>query len=200
MRLEKLPKNKVTETDWRMWAEDSEIFQAAIKGEKLPNMNNAGHIYSEVEKKRAQEAAKMIQELAETTVVEESTLFRGESFDTLEAAMKKYKVGKTITNDKLTSYATLSDVAQGYAEGSIEFMDKDAVKVIITNTNISNEVPGFVGVYTDPLGAGKSAEVIAAKGMKSEVVNTYFDEESSTLYVRMENNTTPKKKKRGGKK
>lgn len=198
--LESLPKDKVTDTDWRMWAEDSEIFQAALNGGKLPKMSNAGAIYSEAYKNRVKETAKKIQELAETTVVEESTLFRGESFDTLEEAMKKYKVGKTITNEKLTSYATLSEVAQGYAEGSFDFMDEGAVKVIITNTNINNKVPGFVGVYTDPLGAGKSAEVVTAKGMKSEVVSTFFDEESSTLYVRMENEATPKKKKKGGKK
>ena len=186
----------VTEDDWMDWASDPEPFQAVISNEQMPEVSQAdGHRYTKKELDRIRKVAPEIQRMAEEGVVDEHTLFRGESFDSLLEARRKYKIGKVITNDKMTSYAVNPDIAKSYAEGNIDFKGKDAVKVVITNTNINPKVSGFVGIRTDPLGAGGSNEIISPRGMKSKVVNTYFDENESTLYVRMETTASPKRRK-----
>lgn len=186
---------EITEDDWMDWAADPEPFQATLNGEKMPEISQAdGHTYTKEEKKRIKEVAQEIQLQAESSVTSENTLFRGESYDNLLEARRKYKVGKTITNDKLTSYATNQDIASDYAGANIDFVGPGAVKVVITNTNVNNKVGGSVGVHTDPFGIGGGAEVITPKGMKSKVISTSFDSDSSTLFVRMENKATPKKR------
>ena len=131
---------------------------------------------------------------SESSVISENTLFRGESYDSLAEAKAKYKIGRTITNDKLTSYATESDVATMYAGANIDFAGSKAVKVVITNTNVSNKVGGSVGIHTDPFAMGGSAEVITPKGLKSKVVSSSYDKESNTLFVAMQNTVIPKKR------
>lgn len=187
----------ITDDDWMDWAADPELFQAALNGERKPEQSQAdGHHYTQKEWERAKKVAPEIQRLAESTEVSEATLFRGESFDSLKEAKARYKIGSVITNTKLTSYTTNPDIATEYAGGNIDFMDKGAVKVVITNTNINRDMRGGVGIHTDPFGIGGSAEVITPKGMKSVVVDTSFDRSSQTLYVRMENRATPKRRKR----
>ena len=185
----------ITSEDWMNWAEDPEIFQSALLGENMPSISNAdGHRYTQAEKDRAKKVALEIQRLAEEGTVNQETLYRGESFESLAEAKKKYKIGKTITNNKLTSYATKEDIAEEYAGGSIEFMGEGAVKVIISNTNLDGV---SVGVITDPFGIGGSDEVISPKGLKSYVMDTHYDNASNTLYVYLGNSAKPKKRKRG---
>ena len=186
---------EITDNDWMDWAADPEPFQAALNGEKMPNVSQAdGHTYTKEEKKRMKEVAQEMQLQAESSIVSENTLFRGESYNSLAEAKAKYKVGKSITNDKLTSYATESDIATMYAGASMDFAGSKAVKVVITNTNVSNKVGGSVGIHTDPFAIGGSAEVVTPKGLKSKVVGSSYDKESNTLFVRMENSATPKKR------
>ena len=183
----------MTDIDWMNWAEDPEIFQAALNGEKKPQHSQAdGHTYSKEEWERAKKVAPEIQRLAEQGTVNQETLYRGESFESLLEAKRVYKIGKTITNNKLTSYAVNEDIAKSYAEGSIDFMGKDAVKVVVSNTNLSGK---SVGVMPDPLGAGGSNEIVTPKGMKSYVKNTHYDKKSNTLYVELGNNAKPKRRK-----
>ena len=185
----------ITDNDWMDWAADPEPFQAALNGEKMPNISQAdGHTYTKEEKKRIKEVAQEMQLQAESSVISENTLFRGESYDSLAEAKAKYKIGRTIANDKLTSYATESDVATMYAGANIDFAGSKAVKVVITNTNVSNKVGGSVGIHTDPFAMGGSAEVITPKGLKSKVVSSSYDKESNTLFVAMQNTATPKKR------
>lgn len=187
----------ITDTDWMNWAEDPEIFQAALNGTKKPTHSQAdGHTYTQKEWNRAKKVAPEIQHLSESGEVSENTLFRGESFESLLEARRVYKIGATITNKKLTSYTTNPDIATAYAEGSIDFMGKNAVKVVVTNTNVNNSMRGSVGIKTDPFRIGGSAEVITPKGLKSKVVSTSFDKESKTLFVRMENTAKPKRRKK----
>ena len=183
----------ITDTDWMNWAEDPEIFQAALNGEKKPAVSQAdGHSYTQKEWERAKKVAPEIQRMAEEGTVNHETLYRGESFDSLKEAQRAYKVGKTITNTKLTSYATNVGVAKEYAGASIDFMPKGAVKVVISNTNLSGK---SVGVMTDPLGVGGSNEVITPKGMKSYVKNTRYDKKTNTLYVELGSSAKPRRKK-----
>ena len=185
----------ITDNDWMDWAADPEPFQAALNGEKMPSVSQAdGHTYTKEEKKRIKEVAQEMQLQSESSVISENTLFRGESYDSLAEAKAKYKIGRTITNDKLTSYATESDVATMYAGANIDFAGSKAVKVVITNTNVSNKVGGSVGIHTDPFAMGGSAEVITPKGLKSKVVSSSYDKESNTLFVAMQNTVIPKKR------
>lgn len=177
----------INSSDWESWALDPEPFQAALNGEKMPNYL-AGDRLSDTDKNRIKLVAREMQNRAESEVVSNDTLFRGESYDSLEEAQRKYAVGKTITNNKLTSYATSSDIATEYASTG------GKVKVVITNTNVNNSVGGSVGVMTNPLGFGGSSEVITPKGMKSKVFSSYYDKDSNTLYVGATNNTKPKKR------
>lgn len=192
------PASEITSEDWMNWAEDPEIFQAVLKGEELPNLSQAdGHVYSEEEKERAIAVAKRIQIEAETSTVEEKTLYRGESYESLSEAEQKYKVGKTYTNDKLISYAGGREIAEHYAGANIDFMGEGAVKVLIANTNTRYN-QGSVGVRTAPFGKDvKVGEIITPIGMKSKIKDTFFDEKTRTLYVEMTNYTAPKKKKKG---
>lgn len=183
----------VTEDDWMNWAQDPEIFQSALNGEKKPEISQAGgHRYSKEEWDRAKKVAPEIQKLAEEGSINQATLYRGESFESLLEARRRYKIGKTITNDKLTSYATNRDIAESYAGANIDFMSKDAVKVVISNTNLSGR---SVGTMTDPLGAGGSNEIVTPKGMRSYVKNTRYDKSSNTLYVELGNSAKPKRRK-----
>lgn len=183
----------ITDTDWMNWAEDPEIFQAALNGEKKPQLSQSdGHTYSKAEWERAKKVASEIQRLSEQNTVAYETLYRGESFESLLEARRKYKIGKTITNDKLTSYATNVGIAKTYAGSNIDFMGKDAVKVVIANTNLSGR---SVGVMTDPLGAGGSNEIITPKGMKSYVKNTRYEQRTNTLYVELGNSAKPRRKR-----
>ena len=186
----------VTEDDWFDWAADPEPYKSVIRGQKQPTISQAdGHKYTQEELDRAKKIAPKIQELAEATTVEDHTLYRGESYDSLLEAKRKYRIGKTITNDTLTSYTRKSHIAEGYASGNIEFMEKGAVGVVITNTNVNNKVSGSVGTMTNPLGAGGSDEIVTPKGMKSKVVSTHYDKDSNILYVTLQNRAAPKKKK-----
>lgn len=177
----------INSSDWENWALDPEPYQAALNGEKISDYL-AGNKLSNVDKNRIKLVAREIQNMAESEIVSNDTLFRGESYDSLREAQRKYAVGKTITNDKLTSYATSSDIATEYASTG------GKVKVVITNTNVNNSVRGSVGVMTNPLGFGGSSEVITPKGMKSKVFSSYYDKDSNTLYVGATNNTKPKKR------
>ena len=180
----KKPISGLSSNDWENWAMDPEPYQQALNGEPISDYL-AGDKLSEEDKEHIREFAEEIQDRAETEVVPYDTLYRGESYDSLEEAQEKYAVGNLIVNDKLTSYATESDIATEYAESGGE------IKVVITNTNVNNDFNGSVGVMTDPLGAGGSSEVITAKGMESKVFSSYYDEESKTLFVGMTNNTEP---------
>lgn len=177
----------ITDVDWMNWAEDPTPFQAAINGEPMPNISMAdGHRYTEQELDRARKVAPMIQSKAESGTVNEDTLYRGEVFDSLLEARRKYKVGATITNDKLTSYTRRKNTAVEYASSSGE-----GVKVVIQNTSTRGR---SVGVMTDPFGIGGSDEVISPKGLKSKVKSTKFDRKTDTLYVYLENSAKPKNK------
>lgn len=179
----------ITQSDWESWASDPEPYQAALNGEKLPNYISGGEKLSNADKQRIKAVAYEMQKQAEENTVPYDTLFRGESYDSLKEAQKKYAVGNTVTNDKLTSYATSYDIASEYASQG------GKVKVIITNTNIDNSSMGSVGVMTDPMGFGGSSEVITAKGMKSKVFSSYYDKDSNTLYVGATNDTKPRKER-----
>ena len=181
----------LTQSDWEDWAVDAQPYQAAIRGEDIPKYSSYdGHKYSKGELNRIREVATEIQRQALTSTVDTYTLFRGESYESLAEATKKYKIGATITNSSLTSYATDSDVATAYSEANIDIMGKKAVKVVITNVSQKGD---SVGVVTNPLGVGGSSEVITPMGMKSKVTNTFYDKESNTLYVAMINNAVPSK-------
>lgn len=184
----------ITEDDWFDWAEDPEIFQAALNGEKKPTVSQAdGHEYTKEEWERAKQVAPEMQRMAEEGTVDHETLYRGESFESLLEARRKYKIGKTITNDKLTSYAVKVGIARDYAGANIDLMGEDAVKVVIANTNIHGK---SVGVMTDPFGAGGSYEIVTPKGMKSYVKNTSYDKDTKTLYVELGSGAKPKKKRK----
>lgn len=176
---------KINSDDWSNWAIDPEPYQQALNGEEISDYLGGEKLTKE-EKERISKVAEEIQNRAETEVVPYDTLFRGESYSSLEEALEKYKEGSVIINEKLTSYATTSEIAKEYAESG------EGINVIITNTNTQRDVGGSVGVMTDPLGAGGSEEVITAKGMESKVFSSYYDKEERTLYVGMTNDAEPK--------
>lgn len=182
--------NGVTSDDWFDWAADPEPYQAALNGEKIPEISQAdGHRYTDEEIARVKLVAPAIQEAASTNTVSDTTLYRGEMYDSLLEARRKYKIGATVTNDKLTSYARKQSIAEGYASGSGE----DGVKVVISNTSNKGR---SVGIMTDPFGIGGSDEIISPKGLKSKVKSTRYDSSTNTLYVNMTNNAVPKKRGR----
>ena len=184
--------NTITDKDWMDWAEDPEPFQSALNGEAMPRISSAdGHEYTEKQKQRMKRVAFMIQELAETSTVDDATLYRGESFDSLLEARRKYKVGATITNDKLTSYTRKKSIADDYAESG-RYFDSSKVKVVVSNTSKYGK---SVGTMTDPFGIGGSDEIITPKGLKSKVKSTTYDKKTNTLFVELTNNAKPKKKK-----
>ena len=181
----------ITDTDWMTWAEDPEPFQAVLNGEPIPRKSQAdGHTYSQEEISRIEKVAPMIQETALTNTVSDAVLYRGESFDSLLEAKRKYKIGKTVTNDKLTSYTRKKNIASDYAESGT-YMDSSRVKVVVKNTSRKGR---SVGTMTDPFGIGGSDEIITPKGLKSKVVSSRYDKKSNTLFVEMTNNASPKKK------
>lgn len=193
---ESTEKITINENDWMAWAEDPEPFQAALNGTKMPEISQAdGHHYTDEEIDRIKKVGPEIQRIAESSTVPEKVLYRGEVYDSLAEAQNKYKVGATVTNNKLTSYATSADIAETYAGANIDFMPRGSVKVVIENTNVSKK-KGSVGVKTDPLGAGGSYEVISPKGMESKVYAVAYDKGANTLRVRMSNSAVAMKKRK----
>ena len=166
------------------WSEDPSLYQALSDPSRakdyIRQMKEDGWEDSEI--KDIQQLANQIRDASETRVVKGiNTLYRGERFDSLEQAQRKYSIGKSIENSQLTSYATSKDLATSYAT-----MYSKGVAVVITNTNTSGN---FVGA-----GVHNNEEIITPKGLKSVVKDTKFDKKTNTLYVTMENKATPRRR------
>lgn len=174
------------------WSEDPALYQALSDPERaesrISQMKQDG--WEDDEIKEIQEMAVNIRDLSETQVVRGvSTLYRGERFDSLAQAQRKYTVGNSIETSQLTSYADNEELAKEYAT-----IYSNKVAVIIKNTNKSGD---FVGVRLNHSGYDKNTdpEVITPKGLKSTVKSTRFDKSTNTLYVTMENTATPRRKR-----
>lgn len=177
---------------WSAWSEDPSIYQMLSNPELATatreQMYEDGWEKADVDE--MQELAERFRDLSESEVVQGvDTLYRGERFRSLEEAQRIYAVGKTITNNRLTSYSTDEALAKEYARMY------SGVAVVIKNTNTKGD---FVGLRANHSGykKGTDPEVLTQRGMKSRVVDTKFDKKTNTLYVTMQNSTTRKGRKR----
>lgn len=182
--------SQISPDDWASWSEDPSIYQALERGKDLSDFFEEQEMTEWADDYKRM--AKNLQRESSTHTVEQATLYRGERFDSLEAAQKKYAVGKTITTEQLTSYSTDTELAKGYAT-----MYGNKVAVIIENTNTNGK---FVGLRANHRGYGKNKdpEVIVARGTESKVVGTRYDSKEHILYVRMSSTNKPKKKRGKG--
>ena len=112
------------------------------------------------------ENAPKIQEAASTHLLPVTTVYRGESYDSIDEVMKKYPNQKTITLDKMTSTALDMNIAETYARsGDNEALQKP-VQVILT---MSSGV-AIQGIQTAPGTTGMiSAEAVLPKGQEWRV-------------------------------
>lgn len=179
---------RITSEDWEEWSQDPSIFQRLERGEDLSE--DFYEMYEEdweSEYSRVSNLAKAMQSRAESETVDTSTLYRGERFNSLEEAQRKYSVGNTVTLDRLTSYSKNESLAREYAT-----MYNGKVAVVITNKSTKGN---FVGVQTSHPGTRNDPEVLAPRGLSSKVTKTRYDRKTNTLYVTMENSIIPRRKR-----
>lgn len=174
------------------WSEDPSLYQRLADPDRrkraITEMREDG--YTEEEIQDFVGTANRLRDLSESQTIDQSTLYRGERFNSLQAAQAKYKVGAEISTTQLTSYATDKNTASSYAR----MYGKETTAVVITNTSTKG---GFVGVRMQHYGEakGKGAEVIAPKGITSRVVSTRYNKSTNTLFVTMENSAVPTKRR-----
>lgn len=187
-----LPKEIGVE-DSQAWSEDPDLYQRladpARREAALEDLEDSGYTFEEA-KEEFLSVANDIRNRAESQTVKESTLYRGERFNSLSAAQAKYRVGAEVSTTQLTSYSTDKGLAKSYAS-----MYNGKTSVVITNTATTGK---FVGVRTRHYGesAGKGQEIIVPKGLTSTVKSTRYDKKTNTLYVTMENSAKPKRRGR----
>lgn len=179
--------SQLSSNDWASWSEDPSIYQALERGEDLSEFFEEQEMTEWADDYK--QMARRLQSEASTHTVEQATLYRGERFNSLEDARKKYAVGNTVTTGQLTSYSTDTELAKSYAT-----MYDNKVAVIIENTNTNGK---FVGLRANHYGyaSGKDPEVIVARGTESKVTSTRYDSKANILYVRMSSTNKPKKKR-----
>lgn len=184
----KLSGTRITSEDWDDWSQDPSFYQRAERGEDISEDLDEMGIY-ESDYDRIMSVSAEMQDRALNEILKGvKTLYRGESFRSLEEAQRKYAVGNTITNSQLTSYSTDKDLASNYAS-----MYGSKVAVVITNTSKGGD---FVGLRAQHSGerSGQDREIITARGFKSTVKSTRYDKKTNTLYVTMENSVRPRRK------
>lgn len=177
----------ISTSDWDRWTEDPSIYQRIERGEDLSE--DFYDMYEddwENEYAEAKSLARTIQERAESSTVNTSTLYRGERFNSLQEAERKYSVGNQVTLNNLTSYSKDKAMATSYAT-----MYGNKVAVVITNKATEGN---FVALQTHHTGNVNDPEVIVARGFTSKVTSTKYDKSKNILYVTMANSVTPKRR------
>lgn len=180
-----------TEDEWQSWSEDPSVYQRLERGEDLTNDFEDWGIEDEYEE--YQDMAKRMQSEAESSQLKGlATLYRGERFNSLADAQRKYAEGKTITTTQLTSYSTSKTLAEDYAK----MYGNNKVAVVIENTNTNGSSVGLRANHYGYNQNNKDPEVVVPRGLESKVVGTRFDRATNTLYVKLSTNVKAKKKRR----
>lgn len=162
---------KITSDDWDDWQMDPEPFQDALNNKEMPRYGAEGRRLTDAEAKHMYDVAYQMQNDGMKTLNKDvTTVYRGESFKTKEAALAKYKQGSTYTTEKLTSVTTQKHVAQEYADMG----GGGKIKVVQVITNAGG---------TRGLKIPNSSEIVSPKGLKYNVTGTSWDRKSSTLKV-----------------
>ena len=163
----------LTDNDYQEWAYNSEEVNDAVSGKlKVGEISSQGDRISEDDISRYRSIGEKLQSAASDNAVTNGTrgLYRGESYDSLEAVKEKYQFRKEVVTDRLTSTATQQDVAIQYASSD----SSGPVKVLV---NYQARGHAVEGVQTAPLGI-PSNEVVLPKGSKYRVAG--FDDYRST--------------------
>lgn len=167
---------KMTFQDWERWAIDPEPFQDALLEGEMPKYL-MGEKLSTSEAERVAQAARQIQVEALTHRQKGvNTVYRGESYDSLDLIRSIYRTGQQYTTNKLTSTTTDRSIAQEYAS-----MGERKYSLL----QIISSPQGIRGVVTDPMGTGGSAEIITPIGNTYKVTSIDINEESGIVKVYM---------------
>lgn len=158
----------ITEEDWYDWQLDPEPFQDALAYGTVPSYGAEGKRLSREEQERIYNVAHQMQINSERTIFRDiTTVYRGESYDSLNEAMRRYKTGTTIKTNKLTSYTTSKSVASEYAGAG-----ERAIKVLHIVTNSK----GTVGLKVP-----NSNEIVSPKGLSYRVTSTDYNKSTGLL-------------------
>ena len=178
----------LTSEDWDDWTQDPTIYQRLERGEDISEefYDTWGEDEWEEQYNRATQIARELQNQAESEVLNTSTLYRGERFNSLAEAQRKYAIGNVVTTDKLTSYAKNESLAREYATMY------GGVAVVITNKSTNGN---FVAAQAHHSNTKNDPEVLVARGHQSKVTNTHYDAKTNTLYVELESKSIPKRRR-----
>jgi hypothetical protein len=146
----------VTDDEWMDWAHGSDDVLDAMHGRSKPgDVDSDGHPLTQAEIDRLAGIGHRIQRAAESNAVKQPTLYRGESYDSREQALARYKHGVRVTHDRLTSASPDPTVAHEYADN---VANEGQFPVIVRVQNPH----GVPGVQTAPLGVPSNEVVMSA--------------------------------------
>ncbi len=159
----------VHEDDWQTWAYDSDLVNDALAGNlKAGSLDSSGQEISDEDVEDYKRIGEAINAAASSNAIKQVTVYRGESFASDEEVTARYKSGKWIESDRLTSTATEEDAAAEYHSSDTS----GAAKVLVRYGNPN----GIVGIQTAPMGV-PSNEVVLPIGARYRVSRVFKRED-----------------------